>query len=789
MKNSLTPSFYPSFKNSLINYTGEFMTTQQYEIISNYISQITDLSASKFAGTHLAYQFGVNIEGLQFGDTVIPGTVGTNYFAPFTADIDVHYNNGARIFRIPFLWERMQVTLGGAIDTGYFNLLKTATDYILSKSSDTTVIWDCHNYSARNIGGTKYQIGTTEVPLTDFVGFWKKLGLLGNYSQRIHYCLMNEPIQSNAVTWAGYMQTLVNELRENNVANTLQISGISYTSVARWYASGSAEAFKNFNDPMQNYVFEAHAYFDLDQDGSSAGNNVFAQYAHYGYESVKLLTEWARRYGHKIHIGETATADHALSKTNMINFIDFVRNNQDVYSGVTFLGGTQSWTGGYPFKLIGSIELQKYFEIFADGYPKQLLDNYPSESNINKVSPLVSRIYSNNTVFYLDFENEIYDGCDALSDVLTFTRASKGYGQTKKNKRIVFDNDAPRITDLGLLLESASTNLINGQNIDITTLTNATFGRNYLAPDGTLNAIRMTDNATSGAHWLRTNCSLVGATQYTMSANVKNVDFNLFFHLMAQKPDTNVITNLTIPTAVMGANEWIRPSLTMTHDGGVTKFIGYAFAPNASASLEHVPDSYVGTGKSIDLWHPQVEAKPYMTSPIIGASAGASRSADAASLIANLLTTLQGDFTIILKFQRMPIFNTGATVTALPIFTIKDGASANICQITRTTDYQYRATLYTAGTVDSGLPVANTNGNRATGGFYGQTVGLAFDRTAGRVSITAQGATGAEVTGLTSIPAVASAFLEPLEGYIQVIAVMNTAKTLTELNAIVNHVL
>ena len=52
---------------------------------------------------------GVNLAGAEFGEYSLPGTINTDYTYPLEAEVDYFVRKGMNTFRIPFLWERLQV--------------------------------------------------------------------------------------------------------------------------------------------------------------------------------------------------------------------------------------------------------------------------------------------------------------------------------------------------------------------------------------------------------------------------------------------------------------------------------------------------------------------------------------------------------------------------------------------------------------------------------------------------------------------------------------------------------
>jgi len=113
---------------------------------------------------------GVAFSGLEFG-SAIPGSLNIDYFESSQATYTYFGNKGFNTVRLPFLWERLQPTLDGDLDTTYKGYL----DDQITKAANAglKVILDCHNYGRRNVtsaGGFTSDFSSADV-------MWK-----GNYS-------------------------------------------------------------------------------------------------------------------------------------------------------------------------------------------------------------------------------------------------------------------------------------------------------------------------------------------------------------------------------------------------------------------------------------------------------------------------------------------------------------------------------------------------------------------------------------------------------------------------------
>lgn len=159
----------------------------------------------------------------------------------------------------------MQPTLGGALDTTYFNRYDSLVQYIISKNA--TAILDNHNYG--RYGGA--YIGSSAVSTASFVNFWKLFG--AKYKANADFVifgLMNEPHDQSSALWFGAAQAAINGLRNAGIKNTITVPGNGWTGAWTWTtAKGNetnsptnANAALNITDPLNNIVFEVHQYFD-----------------------------------------------------------------------------------------------------------------------------------------------------------------------------------------------------------------------------------------------------------------------------------------------------------------------------------------------------------------------------------------------------------------------------------------------------------------------------------------------------------------------------------------------
>src|SRR6185436_4131601 len=111
---------------------------------------------------------GVNLAGADFGGDNLPSTYGDHYIYPSHADVDLFLSRQVRVFRVPFLWERLQRAPYGKFDAEEFARLDGLVRYITAHGA--TVVLDPHNYA--RYGG---QVVGVDVKASALADLWSRL--------------------------------------------------------------------------------------------------------------------------------------------------------------------------------------------------------------------------------------------------------------------------------------------------------------------------------------------------------------------------------------------------------------------------------------------------------------------------------------------------------------------------------------------------------------------------------------------------------------------------------------
>jgi endoglucanase len=244
---------------------------------------------------------GVNLAGAEFGSGDV---YGTDYTYPTAAELDYYRSKGIDLIRLPFSWERMQPTLGGALDPA--ELARMETFLGAAQARGMHVIVDLHNYGRYD----GRPIGSPHVPISAFQDFWTKLAAaLDGYSAVWGYGLMNEPHDMGGRwIWPAAAQAAVDGIRTVDGVHTILVSGDDWSGAQTWQ---TANKNLKVDDPAGNVLYEAHVYFDPDGSGIYAGSyDQEGAYPTIGVDRVRPFIDWLHAHGLHGFIGEYGVPDN-----------------------------------------------------------------------------------------------------------------------------------------------------------------------------------------------------------------------------------------------------------------------------------------------------------------------------------------------------------------------------------------------------------------------------------------------------------------------------------------------
>jgi endoglucanase len=289
--------------------------------------------------------FGVNLSGGEWdtSGTYFPSNNTVNYFL----------GKGFNIIRLPFLWEGLQPTLGQPFAPIYFGYIDRLVYQITNAGA--YVILDPHNYARYPYNGQV--IGSSSsVTTQDYATFWGMLAAIYKNNSHVFFGLMNEPNTMATELWLTDANAAIAAIRQAGATNLILVPGNAWTGAhswtQNWYGTANSVVMLNVSDPINNFVFEVHQYFDTNYSGTSPDCPDLTA----GTSTFTAFIAWAQQNNYKAYLGEFAGGYNSNCSIVINNCLTLLNSN-DVFIGWNWWAGGDYWgnyilsiqpTGTYP---------------------------------------------------------------------------------------------------------------------------------------------------------------------------------------------------------------------------------------------------------------------------------------------------------------------------------------------------------------------------------------------------------------------------------------------------------
>lgn len=289
----------------------------------------------------LGFSVGTNLSGAEFGP--VPGTYDKDYTYPTHAEVDYFVGKGFKVLRIPFRWERLQPTLGGALSSTELARLKSLVSYVTSKGAHALV--DPHNYARYN----DQIVGASSVTTANLAQFWSLVAKEFAGDPLVWLGVMNEPHDMSTSLWLTDANAAIAEIRKAGAKNLILVPGNFWTGAHSWVgtdASSNSNVMGGVVDPLDNFVYEMHQYLDSDSSGTHAA----CVSGTIGSERLKSATDWLAAHGAHAFLGEFGASTDATCLAAVDDMLKFVDAHRAQWIGWTWWSAGP-WWGDYMYSL------------------------------------------------------------------------------------------------------------------------------------------------------------------------------------------------------------------------------------------------------------------------------------------------------------------------------------------------------------------------------------------------------------------------------------------------------
>ena len=279
------------------------------------LGRVVGIAMLLISSAHSQYLRGVNLSGAEFGQDEMPGVFGVDYTYNSETSFRYFAAKNLGLIRLPVRWERLQPVLGGPLDPANVALLKG--DLGWAAAHGAKVIIDIHNYGRYSInenGALNVYVldnvygGVTKVSGADLADFWSKMSTEFQGQPAVYaYDLMNEPHDMGTANWHAISQAVVSAIRANGDGTLIMVESDNWSGAYSWLTINGPTSW--IADPMGNFIYEAHQYFDSDNSGTYAKTydqelSSNPDLANVGVTRLKPFLEWCANNNVRGYLGE-----------------------------------------------------------------------------------------------------------------------------------------------------------------------------------------------------------------------------------------------------------------------------------------------------------------------------------------------------------------------------------------------------------------------------------------------------------------------------------------------------
>lgn len=305
---------------------------------------------------------GINLSGAEFKRLNQKAKHQKDYIWPSNSHLVQMQKFGFNTIRVPFSWARMQPNNLGPLSPNELKQL----DRIVQKAHQINlhIVIDPHSYG--DYKGKVLKPNKADVIIFD--DFLTKLANHYASYPNVIFGLMNEPYRQTPKEWAVFAQVGINAIRNAGAKQLILVPGTKWSGMHSWLSGGAnsnAQALIDLVDPLDNFAFEMHQYFDKDFSGThhSFGDECVSEKKIISI--FKATTKWLADNNKKAFLGEFGAQENDSCINALKSTLSYLNTHQSEWVGWTYWA-TSRWMPNYPFNIFNKNMKNKRKEIVKD---------------------------------------------------------------------------------------------------------------------------------------------------------------------------------------------------------------------------------------------------------------------------------------------------------------------------------------------------------------------------------------------------------------------------------------
>jgi endoglucanase len=242
--------------------------------------------------------------------------------------------------------------LGKTLNESYFGELSAAVTHITNQGG--YVVLDAHNYMRYNdpsmqpssgsvIGNTS---DTKAATTKDLAAFWGELSMRFISNPNVIFGIMNEPHDMPTALVLQNDQAMIDAIRQAGAQQLILVPGNGFTGAQRWLnmtcsddaqdCTTNVDVFTRIVDPLDNFAFDMHLYFDNDTSGTHQECTLDSP------KNLFPVTEWLQENNYTAFLSEFGAGSTPMCSETLNNTLTHLERS-NVFVGWTYWSAGPLW--------------------------------------------------------------------------------------------------------------------------------------------------------------------------------------------------------------------------------------------------------------------------------------------------------------------------------------------------------------------------------------------------------------------------------------------------------------